>query len=190
MAYGADRRNSNCTVDSRAAWRSLSCYFAKRPGSGCRAGSGGRENGGGREANGCRADSDSRAAMSTLRSVGRPGKHEYTRKPAALRIRAAAGDQFNQLTPPPSEKGMRRYFSEELIEVNFSFRVVPRPLTTAMIASEMPAAISPYSMAVAPDSSFQNFKTERFMCDAFSRYGPCSTSSLERNPSPKISKLA
>lgn len=61
------------------------------------------------------------------------------------------------------EKGNRRYFSELLIEVNFSFRLVPRPLTTAMIASEIPAAINPYSMAVAPDSSFQNFKTKCFM---------------------------
>jgi hypothetical protein len=42
------------------------------------------------------------------------------------------------------------YFSEVLIEVNWVFRVVPRPLTTAMIARAMPAAISPYSMAVAP----------------------------------------
>ena len=54
--------------------------------------------------------------------------------------------------------GVRRkltetYFSELLIEVNFSFRVVPRPLTAAMMASEIPAAIRPYSMAVAPDSS-------------------------------------
>src|SRR5437879_5161593 len=46
------------------------------------------------------------------------------------------------------------YFSEVLIEVNLLFRLVPRPLTTAMIASEMPAAIRPYSIAVAPDSSF------------------------------------
>src|ERR1700686_859412 len=45
------------------------------------------------------------------------------------------------------------YFSEALIEVNLAFRLVPRPLTTAMIASEIPAAIRPYSMAVAPDSS-------------------------------------
>lgn len=75
-------------------------------------------------------------------------------------IRAAAG---NRIALPPPEKGIRRYFSESLIEVNLVFRLVPRPLTTAMIASEMPAAISPYSMAVAPDSSFQNFKTERFM---------------------------
>jgi hypothetical protein len=33
------------------------------------------------------------------------------------------------------------YFSEVLIEVNLVLRLVPRPLTTAMIASEMPAAI-------------------------------------------------
>ena len=46
------------------------------------------------------------------------------------------------------------YFSELLIEVNLPFRLEPRPLTTAMIASEMPAAIRPYSMAVAADSSF------------------------------------
>lgn len=76
------------------------------------------------------------------------------------RVFAAAG---NLIAPPPLEKGMRRYFSDVLMEVNFSFRLVPRPLTTAMIASEIPAAISPYSIAVAPDSSFQNFKIERFM---------------------------
>jgi hypothetical protein len=47
------------------------------------------------------------------------------------------------------------YFSELLTEVNLAFRLEPRPLTTAMIASEMPAAIRPYSMAVAPDSSLK-----------------------------------
>jgi hypothetical protein len=58
---------------------------------------------------------------------------------------------------------MRGYFSDVLIELNLAFRVVPRPLTTAMIARAIPAAIRPYSMAVAPDSSRQNFKKERFM---------------------------
>ena len=38
------------------------------------------------------------------------------------------------------------YFSEELIEPNCVERV-PRLLTTVMIASAMPAAIRPYSMA-------------------------------------------
>jgi len=47
------------------------------------------------------------------------------------------------------------YFREVLIDVNLVLSVVPRPLTTAMMASEMPAAIRPYSMAVAPDSSFR-----------------------------------
>ena len=55
------------------------------------------------------------------------------------------------------------YFSEELIEVNLAFRLLPRPLTTAMIASEMPAAIRPYSIAVAPDSSFTKREIRFFM---------------------------
>jgi hypothetical protein len=36
------------------------------------------------------------------------------------------------------------------------FSLVPRPLTATMIAIEMPAAIRPYSMAVAPLSSVRN----------------------------------
>ncbi len=42
--------------------------------------------------------------------------------------------------------------------MNLVFRLVPRPFTMAMIASEMPAAIKPYSMAVAPDSSARNLR--------------------------------
>ena len=45
----------------------------------------------------------------------------------------------------------RNYLSEVLIDVNLSLSEVPRPFTTAMIASAIPAAISPYSIAVAPD---------------------------------------
>jgi hypothetical protein len=56
------------------------------------------------------------------------------------------------------------YFNELLIDVNWLFRLVPRPLTTAMIASAIPAAIKPYSIAVAPDSSDKNFKKLRFTC--------------------------
>jgi len=58
---------------------------------------------------------------------------------------------------------MRCYFSEVLIAVNVELRLVPTPLTAVIIAIAIPAAISPYSMAVAPDSSFQNFKSECFM---------------------------
>ena len=48
------------------------------------------------------------------------------------------------------------------MSVNLVFRLAPRPFTIAMIASEMPAAIRPYSIAVAPDSSDKKLKTVRF----------------------------
>jgi hypothetical protein len=54
------------------------------------------------------------------------------------------------------------YFSELLTELNMVFRLLPRPLTAARIAIEMPAAIRPYSIAVAPDSSDKNFKRQYF----------------------------
>lgn len=54
------------------------------------------------------------------------------------------------------------HFSELLIELKVVLRVPPRPFTAAMIASEIPAAISPYSIAVAPDSSDKNFEKMRF----------------------------
>jgi hypothetical protein len=43
-----------------------------------------------------------------------------------------------------------------LIVLNLLLKLLPRPLTTVMIAIEMPAAMRPYSMAVAPDSSAKN----------------------------------
>jgi len=48
------------------------------------------------------------------------------------------------------------YFNCVEIEENVELSFVPRPFTTVMMAMEIPAAISPYSMAVAPDSSFRN----------------------------------
>lgn len=53
---------------------------------------------------------------------------------------------------PPTEAA---YFSAVDIDPNVVFRCDPRPCTTEMIAHEMPAARRPYSMAVAPDSSFR-----------------------------------
>ena len=58
--------------------------------------------------------------------------------------------------------GGRNYFNEVLIEANLSFIVLPRLFTTVMIARAIPAAIRPYSIAVAPDSSDQNFEITRF----------------------------
>src|ERR1700733_10838352 len=65
-----------------------------------------------------------------------------------------------ETTKAPDHRGLcclpvtAAYFSEVLIELNLVFSELPMPLTTAMIASEIPAAIRPYSMAVAPASSF------------------------------------
>jgi len=46
------------------------------------------------------------------------------------------------------------HFNCDEIDENVVLSLVPRPLTTLIMATEMPAAIRPYSMAVAPDSSF------------------------------------
>jgi len=55
--------------------------------------------------------------------------------------------------------------SDVLIVAKFVLSWLPTPLTAAMIAIAMPAAMRPYSIAVAPDSSFRNFATIAFMFD-------------------------
>jgi hypothetical protein len=50
--------------------------------------------------------------------------------------------------------------------VNVLVSLTPRPFTTAMIATEMPAAIRPYSIAVAPELSFKKLLTSFFILDA------------------------
>ena len=64
----------------------------------------------------------------------------------------------------------------------------PRPLMTLTIASEMPVAIRPSSMAVAPVSSRQNFRINRFESSPSlskylldSKYLPDSKYLLDRN---------
>lgn len=59
---------------------------------------------------------------------------------------------------PGWEMGGGNYFKEVLIEPNFWFIVLHGLFTTVMIASAMPAAIRPYSIAVAPDSSDQDLR--------------------------------
>jgi hypothetical protein len=50
------------------------------------------------------------------------------------------------------------YFNEVLIAVNLVLSLEPSPFTAVRIAREMPAAIRPYSMAVAAVSSFKNLE--------------------------------
>lgn len=84
-------------------------------------------------------------------------------KPAGWK---SGGAKVHRVARVP-EKETETYFNELLIEVNLSFRFVPRPLTAAMMASEIPAAISPYSIAVAPDSSDKKLNKVRFNTASF-----------------------
>jgi len=47
----------------------------------------------------------------------------------------------------------RDYFSDDDTDANRPLTLVPAPLTAAMIVRAMQAAISAYSIAVAPDAS-------------------------------------
>jgi hypothetical protein len=64
---------------------------------------------------------------------------------------------------PENAAGCSNYFSEVLIVLKFALSWVPTPCTAVMIAIAIPAAISPYSIAVAPDSSLINLKISVFM---------------------------
>ena len=55
------------------------------------------------------------------------------------------------------------YFNEVLTEPKTELTLVPRPFTAAMIAIAIPAAMRPYSIAVAPDSSLKNVESIAFM---------------------------
>ena len=76
------------------------------------------------------------------------------------------------------EKETETYFNELLILLNWVLRFVPRPLTTAIIASAIPAAIRPYSMAVAPDSLEKKLNKVRFNTASirFSGWNPLAAS--------------
>jgi hypothetical protein len=76
-------------------------------------------------------------------------------------IRAVASEA--ESSAPYRIRTACRYFSDEFTELKTPFSVVPRPFTAAMIASEMPAAIRPYSIAVAADSSFQKQTNKRLI---------------------------
>jgi hypothetical protein len=54
------------------------------------------------------------------------------------------------------------YFSEVLIATKLVLRALPTPLTAVMMTIAIPAAIKPYSMAVAPESLDKNLAKFRF----------------------------
>ncbi len=98
-------------------------------------------------------------------AVGRIGA-PLTLQTKSLAGRKSGGAKVHGVATLP-EKETETYFSELLTEVNLSFRFDPRPLTAAMMASAIPAAISPYSIAVAPDSSDKKLNKVRFNTASF-----------------------
>jgi len=77
------------------------------------------------------------------------------------------------MTDPPCRGGLSSqtlwwcYLSAVWTLVKVVFRLDPRLWTTAMIATEMPAAMRPYSIAVAPDSSLRNLRSRVVMACPF-----------------------
>ena len=55
-----------------------------------------------------------------------------------------------------ADVGGNAYLSWVETVLNVPLRVVPTEFTEAMITIDIPAAIRPYSIAVAPNSSFRN----------------------------------
>ena len=69
------------------------------------------------------------------------------------------------------------YCSAVETDVKVLLRFLPSPCTVAMIATEIPAAIKPYSIAVAPCSLRRNFKIKVRMTVFLSVYViPCKQS--------------
>src|SRR5258708_32700995 len=81
------------------------------------------------------------------------------------------GNRIRQTTKAPGFAGASEagstvaYFSEVEIATKLLDSLLPTPLTAVMIAMAMPAAIRPYSMAVAPDSSLTKRETRFFIID-------------------------
>jgi hypothetical protein len=65
------------------------------------------------------------------------------------------------------------YLSADETDEKVVFSFDPRPCTTAMIATEMPAAINPYSIAVAAVSSLRKEYVRFFIANSLWRHaGP------------------
>ena len=75
----------------------------------------------------------------------------------------AWGFQNRQKDRTSGNGGISFYRNAEEIDVNVALSLVPRPVTTGIMATAMPVAIRPYSIAVAPLSSFRNLKMTRTM---------------------------
>jgi hypothetical protein len=67
------------------------------------------------------------------------------------------GEELDRQLPEAISSKAVDYFNDVLMAENFVLRVEPKPLTAAIVAGLRPAAIRPYSIAVASDSPAKNF---------------------------------
>jgi hypothetical protein len=92
-------------------------------------------------------------STSSNRAHGRRSREQRQaeKKAHAQKEEAAVSGGFNPFKD-------RCYYGFSWSEMNWNLvlRVEPIRFTVAMITTEMPAAMRPYSIAVAPDSSFRN----------------------------------
>src|ERR1700712_368280 len=85
------------------------------------------------------------------------------RQPAAVRKPHSQNNEGPGVAGAFEAGSTVAYFSEVEIVLKLVHSWVPTPFTAVMIAIAMPAAIRPYSMAVAPDSSFTKRETRFFI---------------------------
>src|SRR5262245_61996858 len=86
--------------------------------------------------------------------------------PLSTRLKSLTRPAFARTAPGGRESACAKkeaavsggYYGFSWSEMNWNLvlRVEPIRFTVAMITTEMPAAMRPYSIAVAPDSSFRN----------------------------------
>jgi len=79
----------------------------------------------------------------------------------------------------------QNYFSEELTLVNVEVSLPPTDVTAPIIATEIRAAIKPYSIAVAPESSFIKRVKKRLIEASFNRHHTPFTG-VSSSPSRKL----
>ena len=93
-----------------------------------------------------------RQKASLMVDVRKPGAERGVN--AAGRAELISGDQSREI----NLRIHHRYLSAAATEVKVALSLVPTVPTTVMMATEIPAAMRPYSIAVAPDSSFANLE--------------------------------
>jgi hypothetical protein len=88
---------------------------------------------------------------------------QHQRVGGLTRREANWGRKRKAWQPPPVPQSRLSYFNWLEMLLNVELKLVPSVFTATMIATEIPAAMRPYSMAVAPTSSFRKRRRSFFI---------------------------